>query len=246
MILGDFHTHTRYSDGKGTVEQNVAAAVKAGLKQVAISDHGLKHVAFGLRQNDIFKVRKEIERLQELYDIQIFLSNEANIYNTKGEIDLRGKNYDKFDFVMAGYHKAVMPSSIKDFFRFNLSGVVKRNYSKSQIQLFTNTFVQLIKSGKVKVVTHLCYGIPVDVRVVGQAAADYGVLIELNGKKVSMTDEEVLTVASVGAHFIVNSDAHTPDRVGEFSVPMEVVERTNLDKNLIVNYDKIVDFDHLY
>ena len=77
---------------------------------------------------------------------------------------------------------------------------------------------------------------------VAQAAKDYGVCLELNGKRVSMTDEEVMTIVDVGAPIIVNSDAHSKDRVGDVSVPMSVVERLGIDKNIIVNWEKLPRF----
>ena len=39
-IIADYHIHTNNSDGKNTVEDVVRAAAKAGLKEIAITDHG--------------------------------------------------------------------------------------------------------------------------------------------------------------------------------------------------------------
>ena len=45
ILTADYHTHTPYSHGKNTVEENVARAKEIGLKQIAITDHGFSHVA---------------------------------------------------------------------------------------------------------------------------------------------------------------------------------------------------------
>lgn len=52
-ILSDYHTHTIYSHGKGTIEENVEAARKIGLKILAISDHGPGHMGFGIKKKKI-------------------------------------------------------------------------------------------------------------------------------------------------------------------------------------------------
>ncbi|HHY91255.1 MAG TPA: PHP domain-containing protein, partial [Clostridiales bacterium] len=61
-IFADYHTHTRYSHGKGTIQQNVEAAQRKGLKEIAITDHGSGHFLYGVKRKDIFKMKKEIER----------------------------------------------------------------------------------------------------------------------------------------------------------------------------------------
>jgi putative hydrolase len=80
------------------------------------------------------------------------------------------------------------------------------------------------------------------VKEIGKAAADYGVFIELNGKNVRMCDEDIMTLNDMGAKFIVNSDAHRSERVGDFSVPMETVKRLGVNLDNIVNWDKLPDF----
>ena len=47
-IFADLHTHTTYSHGKGSVEDNVRAAKFRGLSQIAIADHGIRHPLVGV------------------------------------------------------------------------------------------------------------------------------------------------------------------------------------------------------
>ena len=44
----DYHTHTTFSHGKGSIEDNVKVAAEKGLKAVSISDHGPGHIFYGL------------------------------------------------------------------------------------------------------------------------------------------------------------------------------------------------------
>lgn len=242
MIVSDLHTHTRFSDGKGQIAQNALAAKKAGLLQLGITDHGLRHIAYGIRQPDLARARREADRQSAILGIEVLFGVEANIYSSDGSIDIRGKNRDWLDFVVAGYHVFALPKSIADMCRYNLKGIFRRSISESDKKLFTKTFVNVIKSGKADIISHLCYALPVDVKQVGQASIDYGVPLELNGKKVSMTDEEVLLLAQMGVTFVVNSDAHRPERVGDFSVPMTLVDRLGINKNQIANWNKTVKF----
>ncbi|MEG1528401.1 MAG: PHP domain-containing protein [Clostridia bacterium] len=245
MIFGDFHAHTKFSDGKNKMEDMVSAAVDKGLKQFGITDHGLRHVAFGLTRKEIPLARQKLEELKIKYpQIKLYYGIETNIYSSSGSIDLRPEDYDNFDYIIAGFHKGVWAKDFIDMFRYNLPGFFceLHYFSKSEIKLYTSTFINAIKHGRVNIISHPCYALPMDIVEVGKAALDYGVLMELNGKKVSMSDQQVLQLQDLGTNFIVNSDAHRCDRVGDFTVPLGVVDRLKLNKDKIVNWDKEVSF----
>lgn len=66
----DYHTHTVYSHhnhGKGTIEENVQAALAAGLSGLAITDHGPGHRFYGVRRSDFPVMRAEVDRLRKVY-----------------------------------------------------------------------------------------------------------------------------------------------------------------------------------
>ena len=85
-IFGDYHTHTYYSDGKRSVAENVAAALKRGLEAVAISDHGFNNPSkFALTREKAAKQAEEIALEREKHpDIKIYQAIEADILGLGG------------------------------------------------------------------------------------------------------------------------------------------------------------------
>ena len=92
-ILADYHTHTIYSHGKGTIEDNVKVAISKGIETIGISDHGYGHLTYGIKRDDILRMREEIDKLNEKYknQINILLGVECNILDHKGNIDFDPK-----------------------------------------------------------------------------------------------------------------------------------------------------------
>lgn len=244
MLYSDLHTHTVFSHGKGTIEENYNYALKIGLTQLGISDHGLGHLMFGVKKKNIAVMRQEVERLNAKGKAtRVYLGIEANLTDFDGNVDLTRDEVKLFDYVIAGYHKASSPVDFKQLFTFNLGGIA-RDFFKAGVDLrFTAAYVKAIKSGKVDIISHLNLGVKTDVREVGKAARDYGVFIELNGKGVAMTDDELCILRDLGVTFMINSDAHTPDRVGEISKPLEAAERVGIPTKQIINLNAPLDMD---
>ncbi len=240
-LTADYHTHTVFSHGKGTIEDNVRAANEAGLKEIGITDHGFAHPAFGLTKRKIPKMRILCAEAEREFGVKTYLGIESNIIGLDGKTDLTEKMYDGFDLFLAGFHKFVLfsfPAFLKLFTPNMFTAYLKKNKpSESLIKTNTKTFINVIKTRPVDVITHLNFYCFADAVEVAKAAADYGTYIELNSKKTHLSDEEIYAVAKTGVRFIIDSDAHTPDRVGEISLVENTLKRVDIDQSLIDNID---------
>lgn len=239
ILTSDYHTHTVYSHGKGQIIDNATVAKQKGLLEIGISDHGFSHPAFGLTGRKIPKMKAECQKATEQTGVKILLGIESNIIGTDGTVDLKPNRYDDFDIFLAGIHKFVLykfgtifslfiPNFLTDTFKV-------KSVSKSLIKENTKTFINVIKNNPVDVITHLNFCCFADAVEVAKAAADYGTFIELNAKKTHLSDEEINKMLDTGVQFILNSDAHTPDRVGEISLVEKLLSRVNIPEERIVN-----------
>lgn len=247
ILFGDYHTHTKYSrhnHGKGIVLENASVAQDKGLKQIAITDHGFNHYAYGVRRRDIPSVKEDILNAKEVTGVDILLGVEANLISSSGEVDVVEQDFEFLDILLMGYHKLVKFSSKKDYFRFLFANKFGSPYAPSRERLNRNTtaFLKALDKYPIDVITHLNYGCPTDTLAVARLAKEKGTLIELNGKRINFTDQELEIMASEGVKFIVNSDAHSPDKVGECNNALDTIFRLGLPISQIVNIDKLPKF----
>lgn len=242
-ILGDYHTHTTYSHGSGSVAENVAAARKAGLKAIAITDHGFRHLLYNVKRSEFPDQLRDVEEARRLNpDMQILLGLETNIQGNNGRVDLKPQDLDKLDIIVCGYHRMVFsptPASLFGFWMPNFVGALFGHESRHRRAKNTDAFIHALNRYPIDILSHPKYKIDIDVVAVAKEAARLGTYFELNGKKVSLTDQEIIQVLDTGVGIILDSDAHSPDRVGEISVPMSYVDRIGIPKDRIVNWDKL-------
>ena len=242
LLYGDYHTHTIYSHGSGTIEDNVKSASEKGIKEIAITDHGLKHIAFGLKKRKLGRYTQDIKNLEGKYDVKILKGVEANIISVDGQIDMTDEEIKQFDIILCGYHKFIWPKTFKDFYNFfvpnylldlfNIKMTVKR------IMINTEAIINNIKRFPIDILTHINYGLRVNCKKVAAACAKYGTYLEINGKRITYTDKEMMEMMETGVNFIINSDAHSPDRIGEVKRCIELIKR------LKIPYDRIVNFNN--
>ncbi len=247
ILFGDYHTHTKYSrhgHGKGTVLENASVAFNKGLKQIAITDHGFNHKCYGVRRREMPQVKDDILNAKEVTGVDILLGVEANLISQKGDIDIKESDFEYLDILLMGHHRLVKMSSYDDALKLNIANMLGSPYSPSKDRLNRNTtaFLRALDKYPIDVITHLNYGFPTDTLAVARLAKEKGTLIELNGKRINFTDEELIIMAEEGVKFIVNSDAHSPERVGECNNAFNTIFRLDLPLNQIVNIDKLPKF----
>ena len=247
IILGDYHTHTKYSrhnHGRGTILENASAAAEKGLKQIAITDHGFNHMLYGVKRKEMPGIREEILTAREVAGVDILLGVEANLISLNGDIDLREEDYEYLDIVLMGHHKLVKYASKSDKYKLGLANLLEGPFapSKERINRNTTAFLKALDKQPIDIITHLNYGCPTDTLPVAKMAKQKGVLVELNGKRICFTDKEIEIMISEGVKFIINSDAHSPERVGEVNNAINLAFKLGIPPSQIVNLDKLPKF----
>lgn len=240
-IIADYHTHTIYSNGKnqrvrhaeGTMEENVQEAIKKGLKTIGISDHGYRHFLYGINRDDVSRMREEVDSLKEKYkDIEILLGIECNILDDKGNIDMDDGIRDKFDYVMAGYHFASIPTSIRGLINHASNYALNTERAK---RYNTNALVNAIKNNDIFIITHPGDKGDVYIEEVAKAAKERNVMLEINNSHARLNEEQLRKIDSIGNRFVIGSDAHKPFMVGNFSNAFDTIKKSGIDIKRIAN-----------
>lgn len=244
-LIADYHTHTKFSrrnHGKGTIEDNVRAACSKGLRQIAITDHGFNQPLYGVRRKDFPRVIEEINEMRERYPIDILVGVEANLISSKGDIDLTSKDIENMDIVLCGFHKIVKSNSKREQFGFIFKNILCSFFhhtGKKQREKNTNAYINAMRNHDIDIITHLNHCCKVDVEKVARVAKETNTLIELNGKRLGMSDKEILKCYELGCKFVINSDAHSPKRVGECHRGLEACLRLRIPDSAVVNYNSL-------
>lgn len=247
LLYGDYHTHTIYSrhnHGKGTVLENASVAADKGLKQIAITDHGFNHEFYGIKRKNIPQLQEDILNAKEITGVDILLGVESNIISLDGDIDIKEEDYDFLDILLMGYHRMVHTKTFKDKILLNWANAFDKAFrpSKERINRNTTAFLKTLDKYPIDVITHLNYGFQTDTIAIAKMAKQKGVYIELNGKRINFTEEEIEIMTDEGVKFIVDSDAHRPEKVGEVNNGMNIIYKYNIPLSQVANIDKLPKF----
>jgi len=231
IITSDLHTHTTFSHGTGTVEQNVLAAIEKGLCTIAIADHSVGHLAYGVR--DVEGYLKEIDRVKNEYKdkIKVLSALELNILDESGKLDIPKGYENSFDMLLFGYHKF---ANFSGFFN-KLRLLLPKSESHAAIRKNTNAYINAIERYKIDIITHPGYGLPIDKLEVAKKCAEVGTRLEINAKHPEFTIEELKKCMEIGVKFSINSDAHSPGRIGDIMPALKKACEAGIPARLILN-----------
>lgn len=216
-VIADYHTHTRFSHGKGDIEDNVRAAIRMDLKTIAITDHGYGHMSFGIRKTDLPLMKEKILILRERYpEIEILLGMEANILDPEGSLDVDDDDLKVLDILLAGYHFGSAPSGLSGIKFHGVNYFARAGFKSALVkEMNTQAFCNAMERYPIKILTHPGAKGPVDIARVAAAAAQKGVWLEINSHHGFLTLEQIVEAAPSGVKFVISSDAHRPQDVGQ-------------------------------
>ncbi len=222
-IKGDFHIHTKWSDGGNTIEEMVEAGRKRGYKYIAITDHTRAlGVANGLDEKRVLEQIEFIRKLNEKNkDVVILCGVEANIGND-GMLDLPPEILRKLDIVVGSVHSGF----------------------KQDRETMTKRVVKCINSGLIHVLGHPTGRLlgerdayEIDMGEVLKSAREKGVAIEVNAYplRLDLTDINCRRAKEMGVKVVISTDAHWTEQMDYMALGVSVARRGWLEKDDVIN-----------
>ncbi len=239
IITADFHTHTKFSHGKGSILDNAKMAKNKNISTIAITDHGFSHPAMGIRRNQINRLRNLCDKASSETGVKVLLGIESNILGVSGKTDLSECDYKNFDIFLAGVHRFILYDNLKEW--FSLLGrelIVKYlgvKPSNSLIERNTKLYINTIKNNPIDILTHPGSNCHANLVEVAKCCSDYGTYFEISSRKQYLDVETWQKILDTGVNFIINSDAHKPSDIGNVDNALKIIKEVNIPHSRIVN-----------
>ncbi|MCC7130431.1 MAG: DNA polymerase/3'-5' exonuclease PolX [Anaerolineae bacterium] len=197
-MLSELHTHTTWSDGHLSIRQMAEAAIRRGLKVLAITDHSVSlGVAGGLSVEEIDAQRVEIRQVQqELGDsIRLLQGCEVEI-RADGTLDFPDEVLSKLDLVIAALHSSLRQS--------------RQQVTERSLNAIRNPHVDILAHPTGRLIPDR-EGADLDMEAIINAAVEHRVALEINAHPARLDLEDIYArrAVDVGALLAINTDAHS-------------------------------------
>jgi putative hydrolase len=240
----DLHTHTIYSHGviyahgKGTILENAAAASRQGITELAITDHGPGHKFYGMKMAKLPMMREDIAKAAEAFpDVKVYLGVEANTIDTPNGLDITKEEFKEFDFVIAGYHFGLPKGHMTGNWIYSHTGRVVGSTSHLKA-MNTDIILRALYENDLRILTHPGDKGPFDIDAISMACEETDTLMEINTRHNHLTVDEIKIAMKYDVSFIISSDAHKPETVGNFPDGVIRAYDAGLEIGRIVNIVK--------
>jgi DNA polymerase (family 10) len=221
-LQGEFHAHTTWSDGKGTIRQMAAAARERGYSYLGITDHshGLG-VAGGLDVARLIAQRVELDRCNVGGDLRLLAGAEVEV-SRDGTLDYDQQTLSALDIVVASLHSGLrQPRSV-----------------------ITDRLIAVLENPDVDIVAHPSgrlierrEGGDFDWDRVFSVAARTGTALEINADPARLDLDPHLARRAQGAGCLltINCDAHSPSGFANMEYGVAMARRAWLKPDDILN-----------
>jgi len=219
-IKGDLHVHSHYSDGIDDIETIVVAAKKMGYEYIGICDHSkTSKIAGGLDEDTLKRRNEEIDSVQEkIKGIKILKGMEVDILSD-GSLDYSDSVMEELDFVIAAVHQGFA-----------------KNVTERMKSAMNNPFVDIIAHPTGRLLSGR-EGYKINIEEVMMYAAKKGVALEINASydRLDLNDVNIIKAKNYGVIFIIGTDAHRIDMLGDIELGLGTARRGWLEKKDVLN-----------
>ena len=200
-LRGDLHAHTTASDGHGSIEEMALAARAQGLDYLAITDHSATH-GFG---DDVSpdQLRRQIELVHEadarIGGIRLLAGSEVNIL-PDGSPDYEDSLLAELDWVIASVHTSF--------------GLGREEMTERMCRATSHPLIDAIGHPTGRLIERrLPYELDMDALIAACAAT--GTMLEINSNpdRRDLNEIHARAAAAAGVGILVNSDAHSTERL---------------------------------
>ena len=220
-IFADYHTHTYFSHGSGSPRDVVETAKNKGLEAVAISEHGAGHMLYGVSGNRLVELNNEIEALKSEYaqSLSVMRGAELNVTGF-GKSDAPADR-EAYDIIIIGFHKGVAPVNrfAAHIWTESMLGI------KGSPRANTESILAAAEACRADIISHPNLYVRLDITYLADCARQLGIALEINSARVTLSDDEIKTISAHGCKLVIGSDAHIPERVGDFALASAAAER---------------------
>ena len=222
-LKGDLHMHSSWSDGKASIEEMARACKARGYEYMAISDHSpALAMVQGLTPERAPQQWAEIREVQEGLDgITILKSLEVDILRN-GSLDMTDEVLEALDLVIVSVH------SLMDMDRVTMADRVIRAMQHPTVDIVGHPTGRLLGRRE---------PFEIDVEAVLQAAAELDVAVEINANpnRLDLNDVHARRAKELGVKVVINTDAHSVQRLDHISYGVDQARRAWLDREDVLN-----------
>jgi DNA polymerase (family 10) len=196
-IKGDFHVHTKASDGNCEISELAQAAKDAGYKYICITDHSRSSaIANGLSPERLAQQIKQIRKLNEkLKGVTLLAGSEVDIL-ANGSLDFDDKLLAELDFVIAAIHSGLASS--------------REKVTTRTLKAMDNPYVNCIAHPTGRLIGQR-EPMDIDIAAVVKHAAQTHTAFEVNANpwRLDLKDTHCRMAIEAGVKLAIGTDAHS-------------------------------------
>jgi DNA polymerase (family 10) len=221
-IRGFVHCHTRYSDGRHSIEEMAREAERLGAQYITITDHSPSaHYAGGVSLDRLKEQWDEIARVQERVPVRILRGTESDIL-ADGALDYDDRTLEQFDVVIASIHARMRLD------RDAMTRRIERAMRHPLFKIWGHGLGRLLLRRP---------AVDCDVERLLDVIAAERAAIEINGEphRLDLEPRWVRAARARNIRFVVSCDAHSTRGLGATRFAVMMARRGGLQADDVLN-----------